>query len=256
LRRNLSVLSQLEVFDTREEIAVGIKTVLKSLRNIFILDPNPSAMRAYSRPSERLKSDGSNIAGVLAALPFPIKDEVQTKLTSLTRSIPEKDITRVWAETVDRHGVDAMLYCEEQWGTETTREVDARGLSDGTLRYIAIMTTLLTQSEGSLVVIEEIDNGLHPSRAELLLTSLKSIGHERKIDIIVTTHNVALLDALAPETIPAVTVAYRNEGDGSSELELMNDIPALARLLAEGPLGRLSAEGKVEQAVRRRAAVG
>ncbi|MCF7994391.1 MAG: ATP-binding protein [Chromatiaceae bacterium] len=43
-------------------------------------------------------------------------------------------------------------------------------MSDGTLRYdVAIVTALLTREPGSLLVIEEVDNGLHPSRAHLLV---------------------------------------------------------------------------------------
>ena len=104
-------------------------------------------MRAYSRPSEHLNRDGSNVAGVLAALPDKRKKIVEDLISRYAAKIPEKDITRVWAETVDRHGVDAMLYCTERWNAKRTLEMDARGLSDGTLRFISVMVALLTQPE-------------------------------------------------------------------------------------------------------------
>ncbi|MHC5833239.1 MAG: AAA family ATPase, partial [Nostoc sp.] len=88
--------------------------------------------------------------------------------------------------------------------------IDARTMSDGTLHFIAILTALLTRPEASQLVIEEIDNGLHPSRAELLVRILREIGTERKIDILLTTHNPALLDALGPEIVPFVVVAHRD----------------------------------------------
>ncbi|MFM6453201.1 MAG: AAA family ATPase, partial [Planktothrix sp.] len=46
----------------------------------------------------------------------------------------------------------------------------------------------MTRPEGSLIVIEEVDNGLHPSRAGLLLQMLREIGQKRNIDVLVTTH--------------------------------------------------------------------
>ena len=51
----------------------------------------------------------------------------------------------------------------EDWNPD--QPVDARGMSDGTLRFIAIVVALLTAAPHSLLLIEEVDNGLHPSRA-------------------------------------------------------------------------------------------
>lgn len=249
MRRNLSVLSQLEIYELREEIDTAVRQVIDGLRSIFILDPNPAAMRFYSRPSEHLARDGSNIAGVLAALPDARKSAVEEVISRHAAKIPEKDITRVWAETVDRHHVDAMLYCTERWNEDRELEMDARGLSDGTLRFISVMVALLTQPEGSMIVIEEIDNGLHPSRAVDLLAAIREIGSDRKIDLLVTTHNVALLDALPPSIIRSVAVATRNPKSGTSEITVLEDLPHLARLVAEGTLGQLAARGKIEETI-------
>lgn len=141
-----------------------------------------------------------------------------------------------------------MLYREEQWpGSNEKLIVDARGMSDGTLRFIGILTALLTRPKGSLIVIEEIDNGLHPSRAEILLDMLNEIGSERQIDILMTTHNPALLDELGPEMIPFIIVAHRSAENGASELTLLEDIQALPKLLASGSIGKLVTEGEIEE---------
>jgi predicted ATPase len=252
VRRNLSVLSQLEIYPVRDEIQQGISYATDGLRSIFILDPNPSAMRAYSRPTEGLAKDGSNVAGVLVALPVDQKTYVEAKLSTYLRKIPERDIVKVWAETVDRHGVDAMLYCREKWTETEEDEVDARGLSDGTLRFIAVLVAILTQPEGSLIIIEEIDNGLHPSRAVNLLEAIRSIGEDRKIDLLITTHNVALLDALPPGVIGSVAVASRNASTGESEITVLHELPHLARLVSEGTLGQLAAKGRIEAVIKSR----
>ena len=145
--------------------------VAEKIKNIFILDPIPKNMRGYSALSEDLNSDASNIAGVIAALQAPQKTEVINKLTEYLKRLPEGDIKSVGVDTVGRLKVDAMLYCEEQWHNDPTQitTIDARSMSDGTLRFLAIMTALLTRPEYSQIVIEEIDNGLHPSRAIVLV---------------------------------------------------------------------------------------
>jgi predicted ATPase len=223
---------------------------LKVLENLFVLDPIPSKMRSYSPLSGELLSDASNIAGVIAALPKEKKDYVESNILGYVSQLPEKDIQGLWAETVGQLNSDAMLYCEEAWVLgEPPLIIDARGMSDGTLRFIAIVTALLTRPEGSQLVIEEVDNGLHPSRAELLLKMLKELGAKRKIDILVTTHNPALLNALEPEMIPFVVVAHRDAQTGESKLTPLDDIQRLPKLLASGHIGDLATQGSIEKSL-------
>ncbi|BAZ49088.1 ATPase-like protein [Nostoc sp. NIES-4103] len=226
-----------------------INELFATLVNIFIFNPIPSKIRDYSRLSDKLESDGSNIAGVLAALDSGQKAEVESTLSAYIKDLPEGDIKKVFAEPVGRLKTDAMLYCEEEWKPGETTLIDARTMSDGTLRFIAILTALLTRPEGSQIVIEEIDNGLHPSRANLLVKILREIGSKRKIDILLTTHNPALLDALGPEIVPFVVVAHRDAETGESKLTLLEDIENLPLLLASGSLGKLATKGAIERSL-------
>ncbi|MGJ5629818.1 AAA family ATPase [Nostoc sp. CALU 1950] len=223
--------------------------ILPIIKNILILNPIPSKMRDYSRLSDTLEGDASNIAGVLAGLTEEQKAEVELALSEYIKDFPEGDIQKVWAEKVGRFGTDAMLYCQEEWKAGHITEIDARTMSDGTLRFLAILTALLTRPEGSQLVIEEIDNGLHPSRAELLVRILREIGSQRKIDILLTTHNPALLDALGPEIVPFVVVAHRDSESGESKLTLLEDIENLPLLLASGTLGKLATKGAIEKSL-------
>ncbi|WGD30171.1 AAA family ATPase [Ancylobacter sp. WKF20] len=250
LSRASSVLFQLfgqqALADTKE----GVDLALAALRSIFILDPIPSHMRGFSPLADRLLPDAGNIAGVLAALPDETKRAVESTLTKYVSKLPERDINKVFAETVGKFASDAMLYCEESYGPDGAHGlVDARGISDGTLRFLAILTALLTRPENSLLVIEEVDNGLHPSRSQLLVNMLAEVGGERSVDVMVTTHNPALLDALGPERVPFITVAHRDPESGETKLTLLEDIKLLPKLLAQGPVGRLSSQGLIEKAL-------
>jgi predicted ATPase len=234
----------------RQEINDGVQEVISSLRDIFVLDPIPSHMRGYSPLADKLDGDARNIAGVIAVLTKSPGQNVETILTRYVSRLPERDIRRVYAETVGKFNADAMLYCEEHWidkGEAPT--VDARGMSDGTLRFLAILTALLTRPRGSLLVIEEVDNGLHPSRSSLLLEMLHKLGKERGVDVLVTTHNPALLDAMGPSMVPYITVAHRNSQTGCSVLVLLDEISELPKLLAQGPLGQISSRGLLERAL-------
>lgn len=251
VRRSTSILSQLTGLSSlKQEIIEGISIVSQVLQKIFILDPIPSRMRSYSPFSDSLHSDASNIAGVLAALPPEQKIKVESTLSEYVTHLPERDIRKVWAEPVGKFNSDAMLYCEELWIAEQPSTlIDARGMSDGTLRFLAILTALLTRTENSQMVIEEVDNGLHPSRSDLLIRILREIGEQRRIDILITTHNPALLDALGPEIIPFVVVAHRDYETGESKLTLLEDIENLPKLMASGPLGKLTSQGSIEKSL-------
>lgn len=248
LSRASCVLFQLVGQKLASEIEEGVGHVLAAHRAIFILDPIPSHMRIYSPFSERLLPDASNIAGVLAALPESQKKEIEGILTEYVAKLPERDIVRVFSDPVGKFNSDAMLYCEEGFADDPML-LDARGMSDGTLRFLAILMALLTRPTGSLLVIEEVDNGLHPSRSQLLLEMLLKVGSKRNVDVMVTTHNPALLDAMGTEMVPFITVAHRNGETGATELTLLEDIHDLPRLLAQGTVGKLSSKGAIEKAL-------
>lgn len=260
LGRSNPVLFQLVGQKNRSEIQDGVEAVISALRQIFILDAIPSHMRGFSALSDRLESDAGNIAGVLAALPEDQKTLIEHTLTEYVSKLPERDIKRVYAETVGRFNSDAMLYCEENFAESKKKNnvevIDARGMSDGTLRFLGILTALLTRPVGSLLIIEEVDNGLHPSRSELLLDVLRTIGEKRGVDVMVTTHNPALLDAMGTAMVPFIVIAHRNGKTGASELTLLEDIDSLPKLLANGLVGRISSRGLIEEALSGKAAPG
>ncbi len=210
--RSHAILIQLAQQPIRKEIQEGVEQVVSDLRELFILDPIPANMRGFSSLSDLLKPDASNIAGVIVALQKEKKVELENAVMKYIRHLPERDIQKIWAEPVGRFGKDAILYCDERWQDDSSavETVDSRGMSDGTLRFLAILTALITRPEGSLLVIEEVDNGLHPSRANLLVRMLKELGGRCRVDVLATTHNPAMLDALGLEMIPFVTVSHRD----------------------------------------------
>jgi len=236
------------IFADAQEAAV-LNVVLDDLKQIFVFDPIPSRMRDYAKLSDRLQEDGSNIAGVLAALDKERRTAVEQSLTNHLKSLPERDITRVWTELIGVFENDAMLYCEEGWSGAVGQTIDTRTMSDGTLRYLAIVTAMLVRPAGSLLVIEDVDNGLHPSRAGLLIEMLRTLGKERGIDVIVTTHNPALLDAAGVRMLPFITVAHRDGATGASRLTQLEDIAQLPKLMAGGSLGQLATAGRIEAAL-------
>ena len=138
-----------------------------------------------------------------------------------------------------------MVVLAETFGGRKEK-YDASLLSDGTLRVLSIAAAMLSAREGSLVVIEEIDNGVHPSRAKHLLSRIQAVAQKRNLKVILSTHNPALLDALPSEAIPDVVFCYRDPKSGSSKLVRLAEIVDYPELVAQGTLGYLSVNGLID----------
>jgi predicted ATPase len=114
------------------------------------------------------------------------------------------------------------------------------------LRFLAFAAALLEAPEvtdsstigaNTQLVIEEIENGLHPSQAARLVALIKEESARRRIRTLATTHSPAMLSALDAEDHRGVIVCRRNEATAVSELVSLVDLPAYPEALAAGPLG-------------------
>ena len=165
---------------SRELIPPVTKDLERWLSSVLFLDPVPAQMREYAFPSDKdLQGNGRNVSAVLFNL-WGREEDVQSEpyasnraaILSFIQSLPEQDIAGLSFLEEPRGGV--MVQLTETFGGRTDQR-DASLLSDGTLRVLAIAAAMLSAPEGSLVVIEEIDNGVHPSRAHHLLQQIQGI---------------------------------------------------------------------------------
>ena len=97
------------------------------------------------------------------------------------------------------------------------RLITTARLSDGTLRYLTLLSILLHPEPPPLVAIEEPELGLHPDLipeiAELLVSA------SERMQIVVTTHSRMLVDALTEH--PSAVVVCTKE-DGASQFERLD----------------------------------
>ncbi|NER96845.1 MAG: AAA family ATPase [Symploca sp. SIO1B1] len=232
--RTHAILSRMKGAYAPMVLVEGIQAVSQALEEIFILNPIPENMRNYSRLTQSLASDASNIAGVLAALPEKQKIQVESTISVYAKQLAEVAIQRLWTEKVGRFGTDAMLYCEELWQPTQSLEIDARSLSDGTLRWLAILTALLTGVTGSQIIIENVDYGLYPANFNLILKIIQEISTKRKIDLLITTHNPTLIDKIGSEIVLFLIVVHRDSATGESQLTLLDHRKNIPQLMTSG----------------------
>ena len=228
------------------EIPKACRKFILSLQNILFLDPVPQRMRNPSfADDKKLRGDSSNLSSTLFSLCG--KPDQKQAVLDFIKDLPEQHITDIDFLHGPRN--DMLLKLEETFGGKSQWR-DASVLSDGTLRVLSVAAALLSASEYSTVVMEEIDNGIHPSRANALLTNVQKIAKDRKLAVLITSHNPALLDALPATAVPDVVFCYRDPDDGDSRLVRLEDLPNYPDLVARGPLGRLVTQGVLDRMVK------
>lgn len=268
-RDNRLILSQIPLVigsANRAEASVldGAQAVILALRGIFHLDPVPHLMRGYvPHLDAELRRTGENVSAALQRLRRedpPAFDRVQ----DLVRSVADDRVTSIGF--ISSELGDVMLALDEKHGDQTER-TPAREMSDGLLRFTAVATALLSSQHGLdvdatvstraeapdhtdlqggvLIVIEELENGLHPSQARRVLDLVRTSSETPGTSVLVTTHSPAILDAAEGQLNQNVIVCHRDQNTGYSILTPLTDIPGYAKALAEGSLGDAVVAGKL-----------
>lgn len=216
-----------------KKIVEYANTVTESFKNILYLNPETYQMRNYSFINDiELRVNASNISSVLYAL---CKEEDNKKLLlNIMQKLPENKILDITFKEGPLN--DVILFLEEKSGQEVEK-IDATRLSDGTLRCLAIVAAVLSEKKGGVIVIEEIDNGIHPGRAKILINIVSVTAREREIDVIFTTHNAILLNALSKEDLAGVQIVFRDDKGGDGKFISLINVKNMPLLLANGKLG-------------------
>ena len=258
LSASRSVLSRYEeVIRNSQAKASGLPAASRSvevvrgyLRNSYIFDPQPKAMREYARveSAPQLLRTGANLSAVLFALTEfeEAANPALERITKIVREIPEEPFTKIGFEETSLGDVMAGFVPDAQNEINDRRLVDARILSDGTLRMLAIVTALETVPNGSRIIVEEFDNGLHPSRARLLVEALHEAASRRKLNVLVTTHNPAFMDALDESQMDSVLICHGDASGRGSHVTRLADMDIAGTIGLRGGLGDFVTRGALE----------
>lgn len=192
----------------------------RELQSWRLLQLEPSALR---KPDEftappRLGVDGSHMPATLNYLARslqngtpagdgaadgttpPVLDELAARLSEL--------VEQVQKVRVDRDDQRQLLTLEltDLSGTP----LPARSLSDGTLRFLALVVLSLDPREEGLICLEEPENGIHPERIPVMLHLLQEIAVDVESEVgmdnplrqvIINTHSPGVVSQVADDAI-------------------------------------------------------
>lgn len=187
-------------------------TVLAARREMMswnFLHLEPSAMRSPDPlgTPPRVTEQGGGVAATLDALHRldadrpGILQEVVNQLRSLNSDIAELRVDR--DEAREQLVVEARTRGLDRW-------LGPRSLSDGTLRYLALVVMGMSPETGSMLCMEEPENGMHPTRVPALIDLLSDFAVDPTLpvddanparQVVLNTHSPDVVRRLAPEDV-------------------------------------------------------
>lgn len=221
--------------------AEQVNALIALLSDSQHLDPSPAVLREYSpgREVRRIGERGENFAAL-----------VKTILAEPSTA----DAYRSWLRRLTPRDLDDVLILEGALGEplfaleHRNRKFAAPVLSDGTLRFAALTAAFFQPDVPQILVLEEIENGIHPSRLRLLVELLRSRSSEAGPQVMASTHSPVVVDWLKATDYPHCFLCRHNEETGVSLVEPFSRLPGFSELAARQSPGELFAEGWMETA--------
>jgi predicted ATPase len=216
------------------------------------LDPAQLAKPSYSdRNPPRVGFNGRNLPSALAYLALSDPDAFDELVSRMRSMVPglkrirfrkapitrvEKEYIRVDSESIERRikrvfQGDAMLF-----DFTHAENLAAHTVSEGTLMLLGLMTILMGPSRPEILLMDDIERGLHPLAQKSLLGVLEQIVNSLPLtQIIATAHSPYLLDQLPPEQIRLMAIG----ADGYALCGRLHDHPEFERWKDEMAPGEL-----------------
>lgn len=184
-----------KVYDTDRYFALS--TIRKAINQIQVYDyfdttPSSSIRKPMLPTSEKiLLPDGTNLPQILNTIKINSKSSFE-KIRSLLNEVNPK--FRGFDFNFIGGNIELML--EED---KLDSSIHVTSISDGTLRFLCLLSILFNPERGKVICIDEPEVGLHP---DMILNVAKGIIEaSSKSTMIISTHSEMLLNAFKVENI-------------------------------------------------------
>jgi energy-coupling factor transporter ATP-binding protein EcfA2 len=196
---------------------------------LFQLEPARLASPSYSKDREpQMGRDGSGLASALVRMAGNRPDDFQELQKKLRCIIPSVQKVRFDRAPVRLRASEHDPMLIEYWGDaivfdfENAPNIPAYMASDGTLLALAILTIAMAPDRPKLILLDNLENGLHPNAQKELVGVLENLlGLNPELQIVATTHSPYLVDIVKPGQVRITTL----QKDGSVTCGRLTDHP-------------------------------
>ena len=152
----------------------------------------------------QLQEDGSGLANVLMHLysKYPSRfEQLQSAFCRVIRGVKTIRFDKSAVEGTKFFGDVLLIDYDHIQG------VAAKHLSSGTLYGLGILTAIFNPESPSVILLDDLDNGLHPKAQMELLDVLQEVLKEQpQLQIIATSHSPYILDRLEPNEVRILNI--------------------------------------------------
>ena len=241
--RSRPALCQFGEHDHRIRPAYAYVTaeIAEQLADVQRIDPSPPILRGYSQAAfaMRMGERGENFAALVDTICMD-EDEKASYLAWL-RELRPQEVDDV--ATLSGAIGESMFMLRERG-----RQFPAPVLSDGTLRFAAVAAAFFQPDMPRILTIEEVENGVHASRARLLVELMRTKAG-RTTQVMATTHSPSVLAWLDRGEYGHAFYCSRDPDIGETSITPLAELPHLDDAIEHHTLSELFAEGWLENAL-------
>ncbi len=193
-------------------------------------DLSPRDPVPVGQSTERLEENAANLAQMLKFFKDyhrPTFEKIEELMGKFYEPFETLDVRLI--------GTHLQVAVQEKDGFSTS----AYRLSDGTLRWLALLAILLNPSPAPLTCIEEPELGIHPDMIPTLADLLRDAS--TRTQLVITTHSSGMVDAFS-DTPEVVCVCEKVEG--ATQIRRL-DAEKLKVWMEDYSLGPLWASGEI-----------
>ncbi len=215
-------------------------------------DASKLSSPSYSdRSTPLLNENGKGLPSVLAFMALNDPDGFETLVDEFRTLIPQVRRLRFTKMPVEREETELVRFGNESIERKIVREfqgdailidyqnakgVLAQTVSEGTMLLLGLLTVLLGPNAPDVLLLDDIEHGLHPLAQKTLIETLSTIlDRFPNLQILATAHSPYLLDSLKPEQVRLMTIG----ADGYSVYGKLTDHPDFERWKDEMAPGEL-----------------
>lgn len=180
-----SILSSLKE-DYFNSYMKHVKHVIGNITSLELL--SPATLRKRSRLNKDILGiGGEKLAGRIAELKISHQESfenIQKELKIFYPHLQEIDIKNLVS------GWKQLIFMENYSNSKLT--ISAKHINDGMLRILAIITQVF-QSNSSVILLDEIENGINQ---EIIKPLVRTLAEVKNVQFVITTHSPLLLNYL------------------------------------------------------------
>jgi predicted ATPase len=238
-RTEAFLLSGVEIDETKVATMQLVRTALAGAgmyRFAPALLRQPSAFNDRSgsvSPVPRLELDGLGLARVLDYLLGAKRKIFDTIERELHEAVPliESIQLKPWSNKGAPSIVGKSLSFEI---AGSRQEIPANCASDGVLLFLAYLTLVHAPDPPSTLLIEELENGIHPRQLQRVAEYLKRLSDPARgasaVQIITATHSPYLLDFVPPDAV----LVFGRRPNGETVVAPLLSLPGVQERLDSG----------------------